>query len=85
MIYRRRESRTLAALHDLVRFLRGVREERKAVLAVSDGWQLFSPNPNLARPVDCNVPSGPGVSVDPRGGKLTTRPPNQMTGQGTSV
>jgi VWFA-related protein len=83
MIYRRRESRTIGALHDLVRFLRGVREERKAVLAVSDGWLLFSPNPNLARPVNCNIPSGPDVSVDPRSGKLTTRPPN-VTGTGTS-
>jgi VWFA-related protein len=84
MIYRRREARTLAALHDLVGFLRGVREERKAVIAISDGWQLFRPNEQLARPI-CDVPSGPDVSIDPRTGKLTTRRPNELgAGTGTS-
>jgi VWFA-related protein len=73
MIDRRREKRTLDALEDLVRFLRGVREERKAVLAISDGWTLFRPDTNLARPVNCQVPSGPDVQVDPRTGKLSTR------------
>jgi VWFA-related protein len=73
MIDRRREKRTLDALEDLVRFLRGVREERKAVLAISDGWTLFRPDGSLARPVNCQIPSGPDVLVDPRSGKLTTR------------
>jgi len=44
MIDRRRERLTLEALRDLSIFLRGVREERKAVIAVSDGWLLFGPN-----------------------------------------
>jgi VWFA-related protein len=73
MIDRRREKRTLDALEDLVRFLRGVREERKAVLAISDGWTLFRPDTNLARPVNCQTPTGPDVRVDPRTGKLSTR------------
>ena len=47
MIVRRRESRTLDALEDLARYLRGVREERKAVLVVSDGWRLFRPNSEI--------------------------------------
>lgn len=47
MIARRREKMTLDALTDLSLFLRGVREERKAVLVVSDGWALYRPNEQL--------------------------------------
>lgn len=47
MIARRREKRTLDALGELSLFLRGVREERKAVLVVSDGWALYRPNEQL--------------------------------------
>ena len=71
MIARRREKMTLDGLHDLVRFLRGVREERKAVLAITEGWLLYRPDPTLARPLDGPVPSGPAIGVDPRGGRLT--------------
>ena len=52
MILRRREKQTLDALEDLVVFLRDVREERKAVLTITDGWLLYRPNRNLARPLD---------------------------------
>jgi len=45
---RRREKLTLDALDGLVSDLGGVREERKAVLMVSDGWVLFRENENLA-------------------------------------
>ena len=44
---RRREKLTLDALDDLVGYLGGVREERKAVLTVSEGWVLFRENQNL--------------------------------------
>ncbi|MBZ5559711.1 MAG: VWA domain-containing protein [Acidobacteriia bacterium] len=74
MIERRREKMTIDALHDLVVYLRGVREERKAVLAISDGWRLFGQNTSLARQLYCQAPSGPQVGVDPRGGRLSTRP-----------
>jgi len=46
---RRREQMTLDALEDLVVHLRGVREERKAVLTVTEGWRLFTENRDLAR------------------------------------
>ena len=69
MIQRRHEKLTLDALEDLVIFLRGVREERKAVLAISDGWLLFRPNPGLANKVR---PEAPLIGVDPRNGKITT-------------
>jgi VWFA-related protein len=71
LIERHRERQTLDALDDLVTFLRGVREERKAVLAISDGWRLFRPNPALTRRLNCAMPQS-RVGVDPRTGGLTT-------------
>ena len=44
---RRREKLTLDALSDLMVHLAGVREERKALIVVTEGWQLFRTNPNL--------------------------------------
>jgi VWFA-related protein len=75
MIERRKEKITLDALHDLVAYLRGVREERKAVLAITDGWRLFQPHEQLARKVTCDIPL-PQVGVDPRTGRLTGRTPS---------
>ena len=76
MIDRRHEKLVLDALEDLVGYLHGVREERKAILAISDGWLLYRPNEALARPLACHgVPAGPTVSVDPRNGRLTTKDP----------
>src|SRR3954470_9763342 len=77
MIERRREKVTLDALTDLIRYLRGVREERKAVIAISDGWRLFRQDADLTnRRTSCAPPAVPGqIGVDPRGGKLTAKPP----------
>ena len=76
MIDRRHEKLVLDALEDLVGYLHNVREERKAILAISDGWLLYRPNENLARLLRCHgVPTGPTVSVDPRSGRLTTKDP----------
>ncbi len=72
MILRRREQRTLDALDELVLFLRGVSEERKAVISVSNGWRLFTPNASLARPIDDTIPTGAPFTVDPRSGRLGT-------------
>ncbi len=49
LIERKRERATLEALEDLVRYLNGVREERKAVLTVTEGWALFRPDPSLEK------------------------------------
>ncbi len=73
MILRRREKQTLDALEDLVRFLGGVREERKAVITITDGWRLYGPNAALVRPISGVVPPGPTVGIDPRTGTLTGR------------
>lgn len=46
---RRRERMTLDAMRELVTWLRYEREERKAILTVSEGWFLFKPNADLTR------------------------------------
>jgi VWFA-related protein len=51
---RRREKLTLDSLSDLMVHLAGVREERKALVVVSEGWQLFRANPNLTSGDDRN-------------------------------
>jgi VWFA-related protein len=72
MIARRREKRVLDALTDLSRWLGGVREERKAVITISDGWLLFRENKNLLRQGPCGMaPVGPQVGVGPDG-RLTS-------------
>jgi VWFA-related protein len=73
MIERRREKLTLDALHDLVRYLRGVREERKAVMMISDGWRLFPSNAALARQLNCSVPQT-SIGIDPRTAKPAANP-----------
>lgn len=49
MIARRRERMSLEALNDLARYLHGLREERKAILTVSEGWLLYRPDPSITR------------------------------------
>ena len=75
LIARRRERMVLDSLRDLVRYLGSVREERKAILAVSNGWMLFKPDNTITdlrvmsamtgqrEPVPGNEPIG----VDPFG------------------
>jgi VWFA-related protein len=46
---RRREKLTLDALEDLMVHLAGIREERKAIVTVTEGWLLYKPDTNLAR------------------------------------
>jgi len=75
MIDRRREKMTLDALGDLVRFVRGVREERKAILVITEGWRLFRPSDALMSDPSGGVPGNPPIGIDPRTGKLTTRDP----------
>ena len=83
MIERRREKLTLDALSDLARYLRGVREERKAILAITDGWRLFTSNPGLARKLNCNAPSLPPIGIDPRTGKPSANP--EQPGQRSNI
>ena len=62
LIARKRERATLDALEDLVRYLRTIREERKAILTISEGWLLYGENRAL---IERRTPpgwqgSGPG-------------------------
>jgi VWFA-related protein len=86
MIARRRELRTLDALDGLVQHLRGLREERKAVLTISDGWPLYEPDRNLAKPLidpktDTLITGGqtqvpvPKIGRDPKTGRIAPRDP----------
>jgi len=80
MIARRRERMTLDALHELVLYLHNIREERKAILTVSDGWLLYGQNQNLTRlriidPANNTTEPTPGpdpIGVGPDG-RLTLR------------
>jgi VWFA-related protein len=79
MILRRREVRTLDALEDLVLHLRDAREQRKAIITITNGWRLYGRNASLSRALDDGVPAGPAVAVDPRNGRLTTADQPQNT------
>jgi VWFA-related protein len=67
---RRREKLTLAALDEMVSRLDGLREERKAVLTISDGWTLFRPDRTL-------LSSGKGGKSDQGLDRLLRRPPQK--------
>ena len=72
MIARRREKRVIDALEDLTVYLRGVREERKAVLPITDGWLLYRENRTLARIGVCDPPPNLGqIGIGPDG-RITT-------------
>jgi VWFA-related protein len=71
MILRRREVQALDALEALVRHLRTVREERKAVITISNGWRLFGPSDALGRAIAGQQrPPATPLGVDPRTGRL---------------
>jgi len=81
MIRRHREQQTFDALEDLVVSMRGLREERKAVLAITDGWLIYRPDSNLVRPLGDDkavAPGNPPLGIDPRNGKLSTADPNNL-------
>jgi VWFA-related protein len=90
MIARRRELRTLDALDGLIQHLRGIREERKAVITISDGWTLYEPDRKLAKPLidpktDSLTTGGqtqvpvPKIGRDPKTGRITPRDPGAGT------
>lgn len=64
IIARRREKLTLDALEDLMTHLDGLREERKAVVVVTEGWMLYRPNEKLAAPGQSG-PAPPAIGRPP--------------------
>jgi len=74
LIERRREKMTLDALGDLIRYLRAAGEERKAILAITEGWRLFRPNWDLLSGYRDDTALGlPPAGFDPVTGRLGTR------------
>ena len=49
MIARKRERATFEALQDLVLYLGAIREERKAIITVTEGWVRFRPDHDMMR------------------------------------
>jgi VWFA-related protein len=89
MIARRREMLVLDAVEDLVQYLRGLREERKAVITISNGWPLYGPSELLKKPL-LTPPSQPGeppgtvripipvMGTDPKTGRPTVKDPSSV-------
>ena len=77
---RRRAKLTLDALEALMFHLDGIREERKAIILVTEGWPMFREDPELSHERGSKrPPSGPGIIVGP-GGRLGTTDPRYPDG-----
>lgn len=64
MIARYREKVTFDTLDDLIAYLGAMRQEPTHVIAITDGWRVFTENPTLAA-----LPDGPRVPKMPLGGR----------------
>jgi VWFA-related protein len=91
MIQRRRERLTLEALRDLVLYLQNIRDERKAIVTVTEGWALYRQDPEMmelrykiifGEKVYEEMPGTEHVGIGP-GGKLTTKAPATSPNDGT--
>jgi VWFA-related protein len=85
LIQRKRERATLEAIQDLVRYLRTIREERKAIITISEGWLLYRPDESLTKLREDKVtgykepvPTGDPIVVGPNG-KLMTKDPRRIS------
>lgn len=76
LIARRREKLTLDALADLMTHLGGLRDERKAVVVVTEGWMLYRPNPALTAPGEFG-PAPPPFRQPPVARPVDVGMPNQ--------
>ena len=91
MTARRKERLTLDAMYDLVSWLRDQREERKAIVTVSEGWRLFRENRDLTRPRVIDpmtgqtepVPGPEPIGVGPDGRLRVGDPNGDYQGRGT--
>lgn len=76
LIARKRERETLAHLDGLVSKLGAIRDEKKAVIVVTQGWRQYGPNDAAARQLPAPVP---GIYMG--GGLIKRRNPNAAPGQ----
>ena len=85
MIDRRREQKTLRSIDATIAYLDGVREERKFLILLSEGWVQFRQNDALARPLGgAPVPGGPAPIGAGPDGRIATNPESGRGG-GASV
>ena len=77
MAARSRERKTLESLQDAVKFLASIREERKAIIAVTEGWVLYREDPDLMHQRANEAPLG----VD----KIRVGPTGQLTLEDTKT
>jgi VWFA-related protein len=82
---RLREEKSLSALRGLVAHLDGLRESRKAVIALTGGWRLFGENPTrMSGPEnDGRIVGVHPVGHDPQTGKLGIPDRQRLTNSGT--
>jgi VWFA-related protein len=72
MVARKREAETIHSLRGLALRLGELREERKGVVIVSEGWALVRPNRDLARQLPNMAPPQPKGIYTGAGGKLAS-------------
>lgn len=79
---RRRAKLSIDAMETLVRHLDGLREERKAIITITEGWPMFRDDLQSMtgrrdpRAPGERAPMGPGIIVGPGGRPGTTDPAN---------
>ena len=79
LVARRRERLVLDSFRDMLGYLAGVREERKAVVLVTEGWRLYRPSPAVTALQEGERPPGVepiGVGPD---GRLRRDPERSRT------
>lgn len=79
MIDRRREKKTLDAIEEMIVHLEGVREERKFVILLSEGWRLFRPSDTLGARLGTEPVTDPAY-VAPGGRVSLGSDPRQQQG-----
>ncbi len=76
---RARERLTLQALQDAVKHLQSVREERKAIVVVTEGWPLYREDPDLLRKREKEPPIGiDPIKAGPNGTLTADDPRNRV-------
>ena len=77
MIARRREVLMIDGLRSLTTHLQNLREGRKAVIVISEGWTLFKPDRTLERGLRGQMPGAPPLGI--KGGQPVLGDPNALS------
>ena len=77
LLARRRERDTLEHLDGLIAKLQSIRDEKKAIVVVTQGWSLFGANDNAA----WQLPSRAIPGIYSGGGRISRTNPNPSPGQ----